>query len=184
MNFLLRLHCPRYYEFSLNFEALHAIYITTGGRPTATSVIHVQVKQGHQFQIGLHFLSLFFKKIGTSHRHQPILTLYHLVAGQTIAAFELNQFTRPRPAVVKTCDDHSVILTGFQFYVCCSCCGPKKCYPSFRSSCILSLTRLMVVVRTTKSYSLYCFSSLGLLCLALHAFTSAVICGALRCGRL
>ena len=40
----------------------------------------------------------------------------------------------------------------------------------------------MAVVRTTKSYSLYCFSSLGLLCLALHAFTSAVICGALRCG--
>ena len=38
----------------------------------------------------------------------------------------------------------------------------------------------MVVVRATKSYSLYCFSSLGLLCLALHAFTSAVICGALR----
>ena len=68
--------------------------------------------------------------------------------------------------------------------VCCSCCGPKKCYPSVRSSCILSLTRLMVVVRTTKSYSLCCFWSLGLLCPALHAFTSAVICAALRCGRL
>ena len=40
----------------LNFEALHAIYITTGDRPTATSVIPVQIKQGHQFQNGLHFL--------------------------------------------------------------------------------------------------------------------------------
>ena len=84
------------------------------GSPNSDFRDSSQIKQGHQFQIGLHFLSLFFKKIGTSHRHQPILTLYHLVAGQTIAAFELNQFTRPRPAVVKTCDDHSVILTGFQ----------------------------------------------------------------------
>ena len=66
----------------------------------------------------------------------------------------------------------------------CHCWVPLLGYPSFRSSCILSLTRLMVVARTTKSYSLYCFSSLGLLCLALHAFTSAVICGSLRCGRL